>query len=521
MPDETSLPARPPLAALAVTALAAGFLIAHLAAVSLGAYEFHRDELLYLAMGRHLRLWRMDFPPGIAILAQTLRHTVGDSLVAVHALSALAASLVVVLAALIARELGGGWRAQALAALAIVGNPLFMRAGALYQPVVLDQVAWTLGYLALARWRRTDDPRWWLGVGVAAGLGLLCKFSILFFGFGVFVAVLLLPERRVLLTRWPWLAALVSLGIGAPSLVGQLALDWPVVGQMHDLQSTQLEHTTALGFVGGQLLMGPGVLLAVAGAWAAFAWRPLARWRVVVLAGVVSFLTLLLLHGKSYYAGPVFPAMMAAGAVWLDARVGGARGWRTRAALGGITLLIVAYAVLVLPLGFPFLQPEPMARYAARLGISAAVTTNTGHHLALPQDYADMLGWEAQARTMAGAYNALSPADRARVVIAAGNYGEAGALDYYGPRLGLPTPVSTGGSFWFFGPGERRGDVVLVASGDDDTKADLETEWAHCASAATVDNPWGVDEERHVTIWRCDAPRRSLQALWLSRAGRH
>jgi 4-amino-4-deoxy-L-arabinose transferase-like glycosyltransferase len=513
--------ARPPLAARVVVALAAGFLIAHAATAANGAYGFHRDELLYLGMGQHLRLWRMDFPPGIALLAQALRHTIGDALVAVRLVPAVASSLVVLLAALIARELGGGRTAQALAALCVVANPLFMRAGALFQPVVLDQLAWTLGYWSLARWRRTSDPRWWLGIGGAAGLGLLCKFSVAFFGLGVLVAVLLLPERRVLRTRWPWLGAMLALVIGAPSLTGQLLLHAPVVGQMRELQASQLTHTGPADFLTGQLLMGPGVLLALAGVVALVGGQALARWRSLGVACLTSFVTLLALHGKPYYAGPVFPALFAAGAVWLELGLAGARPAVRRASLGGASLLLAAYGLAVLPFGLPILPPAPMARYANAMGLTAAVTTNMGTVLPLPQDYADMLGWEAQVRTLAGVYRALPAADRARTVLAAANYGEAGAIDYYAPRYGLPGAISSAGSYWFFGPGALPGDVVLVVGGHAGVRADLDHLFARCEAAARVENAWAVPEEQHIVVWRCDEPRRPLQVVWPELAGQN
>ncbi len=511
---------RPPFAAPAVTALAALFLIAHLATVAAGAYEFHRDELLYLAMGQHLRLWRMDFPPGIALIAQTLRATVGDSLLAVRAVPALASSLLVVLAALLAREMGGGRYAQALAAVAVIANPLFMRAGALFQPVVLDQVTWTLGYLALARWRRTDDPRWWIGVGAAGGLGLLCKFSVVFFGFGVLVAVAVLPERRVLRTVWPWAAALLALVVGSPSLVGQVRLGGPVFGQMHDLRATQLARSGPAEFLQSQLLMGPGVLLAVLGVIGLFWWAPLRRWRVVGLACLVPFATLLLSHGKGYYAGPVFPTLFAAGACWVERRAGGRRRSDVVTRAGAVGVL-AAYGLLVLPVGFPVLPPEPMARYARAMGLTAVVRTNVGEMLPLPQDYADMLGWSEQARAIAAVYHALSPAEQNRAVLVAGNYGEAGAVDYYASRYGMPGVVSPAGSYWFFGPGDRPGDVTLVLSGSAETRPQLERLFERVTPAAIVTNRWGVPEEQRVTVWRCDGPRQSLQQVWPSLAGQN
>ncbi|HEU4566202.1 MAG TPA: glycosyltransferase family 39 protein, partial [Gemmatimonadaceae bacterium] len=471
---------RPPLATSVVLPLAALVLAAHLATNLASPYGIHRDELLYLAMGRHLRLWAMDFPPGIALIAEGTRAILGDSLAAIRAVPALAAAAILALAALVARELGGGRRAQGLAALAVLASPLFLRAGNLFQPVVLDQLWWTLALYAVARAGAAAEDargampdesrgpaRWWMLAGAACGLGLLTKFSIIFFALSLAAGVVLSPQRRALATPWPWIAVVIALAIGSPSIVGQIRLGYPVLGQMHDLRGTQLERVGAGEYLGGQLWMiGPALLLAVIGAASLLRSPAMRAYRVVGWTCVAVFVLLLALHGKSYYAGPIYPALFGAGAAALErwrapreARVG-------RLAPYAVAGLIIAYGVVTLPFGLPVLPPRAMARYAAAVGMTHAVTTNTGEVLPLPQDYADMLGWEAQARAVARVWHALPPERRERAVIIAGNYGEAGAVDFYGPRLGLPPVVSPAGSYWFFGPGEKPGEVVVTIGVD-------------------------------------------------------
>lgn len=335
-----------------------------------------------------------------------------------------------------------------LAALAVLASPLFLRAGNLLQPVALDQLWWTFALLALARLGRaagapdgnagrehTDDAarRDWIALGVAVGLGLLTKFSIAFLGASVLVAILLTSLRRSLATRWPWLALGITLVIGSPSIIGQVALGYPVLGQMHELQSTQLERTTAADFLLGQLLLGPAVALAAAGMVALLGVARFRSFRAVGIAAAGAFVLLLALHGKSYYIGPIYPTLFAAGAVLLEPAMQERRPWR-RYAQTGMAALIVLYGVVTLPFGVPILAPPVMARFAQRLGPGSAVRTNTGVAMALPQDYADMLGWPAQTDAVARVARTLSADERARLVIAAGNYGEAGALDFYGPR---------------------------------------------------------------------------------------
>ncbi|MGH7648064.1 MAG: ArnT family glycosyltransferase, partial [Gemmatimonadaceae bacterium] len=188
-----SLDPRPAVAAKVLAAAVAIDLALRATTALITPYGFQRDEFLYFAMGAHLHLWTMDFPPAMAILSQLMRATVGIGLVPVRIVPGLAATLLVVFAILFARELGGRAFAQALAALTIIASPAFLRGGSLFQPVVFDQLAWTAVLFALLRVARTGDRRWWLALGVAAGLGLLIKFSIAIIGAGVFIALLVLP----------------------------------------------------------------------------------------------------------------------------------------------------------------------------------------------------------------------------------------------------------------------------------------------------------------------------------------
>jgi hypothetical protein len=173
---------------------------------------------------------------------------------------------------------------------------------------------------------------------------------------------------------------------------------------------------------------------------------------------------------------------------------------------------------VMLPLGVPILPPARMAQYARAIGASAALRTNTGELDRLPQDYADMLGWEEQVQAVAGVYRALPPEDRARAVLVAGNYGEAGALDFFGPRAGLPPVVSPTGSYWFFGPGEKPGDVAITIGVD---RADLMPLFATVEEGARITSPWSVAEERALVVYVARGPRRTLQEIWPSLAGKN
>lgn len=489
--------------------------ICHTVSNAISPFGWQRDEFLYFAMGRHLQLWRMDFPPFIAIASRVSAAVFGQSLVATRVFPSLVHATLIILATRVARALGGGRYAQWLAALALFASPLFMRPGTLFQPVVFDQLWWTLALYGTLKLGLTDDHRWWLVIGAALGLGLLTKFSIAFIALPLALGFLVSPSRRWFRTRWPWIAAAMTLGIGLPSLTGQLLLGMPVAGQMHDLQQNQLAYVTPLAFLGSQVLFSPVfVPLSIVGL-VAIARRPATR--PVAIACVGAMALLMALRGKPYYVGPIYPTLFGATAAALEAW--GAGALKSAVRVGVIALLIVVGMTLA-PFGYPVLAPRTMARYAATLGITQAVRTNQGEVLELPQDYADMLGWEELVREVAKVYHALPAEDRRRAVIYGQNYGRAGAVDFFARKYDIPTSVSSAGTYWFFGPGELPGEVLISVGSD---HADLDRYFASVEAAAQTTNPMGVPEERSVTIWVCRHPRNgmTLQQLWPQLAGQN
>ena len=502
-------------ASLLTYTLAAGIFILHIIVNIFTPYGFHRDEFLYIAQGSHLHLWRMDSPPFIGAIADITRGILGNSLWAIRFFPALAASILVLLAADIARRLGGKTFARLLAALLVFFAPIFLRPGALFQPVVFDQLWWTLGIWVIIRWRETEDGRWWIALGIAMALGLLTKFSIFVFGFGVLVGLLATKDRRILFTRWPWIALGVTFIIGSPSIVGQIRLGFPFVGMMQNLQSVQFTHVSWADFVTGQIFILSLVpfVIALTGIIALFVSKRFARFRILGWIFAGTFAVLFIMHSKAYYLGAIYPAMLGAGAVILE-KVG--TGWRGTAFKIAVVALVVANGIILIPMGVPVLPPKEMAKYAASLGLTQAVQTNTGVELRLPQDYADMLGWEQRVNAISGVYRSLTPEERSKAVIIGSNYGEAGAVDFLGPRFGLPHSICFEGTYWFFGPGRKAGTTAISIGFD---SLDLVKNWRSVTPMAHIMNKWTVPEEQDLTIYLCRNEMRTIQQLWPSLKG--
>jgi len=314
--------------------------------------------------------------------------------------------------------------------------------------------------------------------------------------------------RRLKAPRVPINPAEVSRGTEV------LALGFPVVTQMGQLRAGQLEYVTHFAFFAGQLEWGPAALLGLAGCAALLAAPRFARQRLAGWACLFAELILMLARGKSYYAGPLFPTLIAAGAVMLESSaatpVPGPRPAALRWSVVGLT---AAFGLLGLPISLPILAPQDTAAYIGAMHLDFTRRNNQGGLEVLPQDFADMMGWKEQAESMARAYRELAPEQREQAVIGASNYGRAGALDYYGPRLGLPPVVSSAGSYWFFGPGDKPGEVALIIENDDQA---LKRFWEEVRPVAQIHSEWSVGEERETSIWLCLRPRTTLQEIWPS-----
>jgi len=473
-------------------------------------YGFHRDELLYLAMGDHLSLLHMEFPPLIALLAQVARALPLDLLHSIRLLSALAAAALTVLAAMHCRILGGGARSQHVAALAVLAAPLFLRAGSLFQPVVFEQLWWSVALFALLQLLAGANPRWWLLLGAALGVAALTKFSVAFLGAGLLLTILFSPLRSQLGTRWPWLGAGVAALLALPSVTGQVAWGWPFLAQAQALRVEQLGHVSPAGFLGGQFFMlglgGPFWVIGLLGLLLAPSLR---RFRPAGLLALTVMLLLLLGGGKDYYFGPMHPLLIAAATALLG-------GWFDRP--GRIPVYAIAVVLLLiggaslLPVGIPLLPPERMARYAAALGLAHTTETNLGGSLPLPQDFADMTGWREQVEAVSRVFHSLSVEEQRGAAIYATNYGRAGALAVYHREYGLPYPISRNGDFGLWGTGTWSGGLTIVVGG---SPVEFLPLWSEVTEAGRSINAWGVEEERSVPIFICRHPRQDLPALFL------
>jgi 4-amino-4-deoxy-L-arabinose transferase-like glycosyltransferase len=463
-----------------------------------GQYGSHRDELQTLDDARHLDWGFVVYPPITPLIGRLELILFGTSLVGFRVFAALAVSIIMVLAGLIARELGAKRHVQLLAAVAAGIAPVSLVQGAVFQYVSLDYL-WgvTVTYL-LVRLLNSENPRWWVPIGGFLGLGMETRYTMGFLALGLAGAVLLTPARRWLGSRWLWIGVGLSIFIFLPNLIWQVRHHFISLDFLSHLHARDLKQGRYQGFFREQLLVCVNIVtapLTILGLWFYLFREEGRRYRLLGWMFVITFALFALAGARSYYTAPLYPMLIAAGSVLFAGRLAGLRPLWSRIAYGAqwTAILVggVAFALLVLPV--------------APIGSALWKITSKMH-----DQFREEIGWPDLAQAVAGVYNSLSPAERERAGILAGNYGEAGALNLYGPALGLPHTMSLTNSFWYRGFDPRLPQSVILTGFDLDEGRKL---FESCSVAAKNTNPFGVDNEEsreHPDILLC----RNLRMPW-------
>lgn len=504
-----SLPPLQPLARGTLLALVAVKLTIHLPLV--GRYGYFRDELYFLDCGRHLSWGYVDLAPLFAWVSRVMLE-LGGSLHLLRLFSAVAGAGLVALTMLLAQRLGGGRFAQALAGIAVIVAPIFLEFSSLFTMNVIEPLIWTGCALVVVHIVRSGDSRWWLLFGAIAGIGLLNKHSMLFFGFSTAVAIVLTPLRRELGRRWIWLGAGVALLFFLPNIVWQFQNDFPTLEDLHNVRETGKNVVLApTAFIGEQIFIVHPVLLPVwlAGLWFLFVGRG-RGFKVLGWIFVIFFTTMFVLKGKAYYLGPIYPLVLAAGAVAFEGVIDRlSSGWARQVAYAAVLAVVVVLGAMLAPMTTPLLSPSGLVAYQERLGITPS-KTEVNHVGPLPQMFGDQFGWPELVAEVARIYHDLPENERAAACIFTGNYGEAGAINLFGPDHGLPAAISGHQTHSMWGPGDCTGEVVIVLQIDADALAGV---FDSIEVAGSHFHPWGMAEENH-EILVCRGMKMPFAELW-------
>ena len=472
-------------------------------------YGYFVDELYYLACSRHLDWGYVDQPPLIAVIAWLAGKLLGDSLPAIRFFPAVAGAAEVALTGLITRELGGKRFAQGLAAVAALVAPAILASDNLLTMNAFEPLFWMGCAYLFIRIVRTGNQKLWIWFGVVAGLGLENKHSMLIFGAGMVVGLLLTPERRAFTKPWIWAGGAIAFLIFLPNLWWNIRHHFPFLEVLANIRRSGRDVPLGpLAFFAEETLTLLPLTLPIwlAGLWFYFSSKAGKPFRALGWAWLFTAAIIVIRSPRVYYLYPAIPLLFAGGSVLWEA-------WLERPRLQWLKVafptLLVATGAVFSPLAIPILPPETYIRYTQALHLQPPRIET--HKLGpLPQLFADQFGWEEMTATVAQVYNSLPPDIRARTAIFATNYGQAGAIDLFGPKYGLPPAISGHQTYFYWGPRDYTGESMIVMQG---RQKELEKLFTSVQKVASVYHPYSMPYE-HFDIFYCRGLKRPLKEIW-------
>jgi hypothetical protein len=472
-------------------------------------YGWFRDEFYYIACGEHLDWGYVDHPPLVALVTATTRLVLGDSIVALRLPAALAGAATVIVAGLLAYELGARRFGQGLAALAVLVATIYLPLQHILSMNAWEPLLWAGAVIFVVRALDRGGLRDWVLAGVVAGVGLQNKHSMLFFGFALLVGLAVSPVRRTLWTRGPWAMGAVAAAIFLPNVIWEARHGWPTLEFMQHARTFKNVALPPLAFVGQQVLvMNPvNALIWVTGlGWLLFA-AAARGWRFLGWAYIVLLVLFIVTGGKDYYLAPYYPILFAAGGVAIERWT--AVSTPQRLVRMVVPALMLFFGVAAAPLAVPILPVETYVRYAEASGIHPAASER--HQMGrLPQFFADMFGWRELVDEVMRVASTVPSDGRRTAVVVAGNYGEAGAINFLGRGRGAPPAISGHNNYWLWGPGRASRNVLLILGG----RRDEHDECGSVVQRGTVHCGDCMPYENNQPIWICRDLKISIEDAW-------
>jgi len=468
-------------------------------------YGYHHDELYFIACGNHLSAGYVDHPPLVPWIAWLSTTLFGESLFALRILSTLSGAITVFLVCLLVRRLGGGRFAQLMTGVGMIIAPVYLRTANMLCLPAFEPLFWVIATYLVVRIIQEENPRLWLWVGVVVGVGLLNKHSMLFFAFGLAIGLLFTSQRRHFKSLWLYGAGAISLLIFLPNLIWQINHGWPTLNFVLNLKAGVMSGISLLQFIAGQFFyLHPfNAILWISGLAFFLFFKAGKSYRILGWIWLAVFILLVVTKSKIYYLAPAYVILIAGGGISVERWVLRKRKKWLR---NGIFSFLLIGGILMTPVSVPILDINTLEKYIHSISFGAFKNIYE-----LTGDLRGMFGWEKRVRTVAEVYHSLSSEEKERCVIWGGGYGNAGAIDYFGKKYGLPNAVSLSMTYWLWGLPEGERDIVIVMG---IKKKDIEHIFGKVETAAEVElknvNPW----QTPFPVLICRFPKRSLADIW-------
>lgn len=474
------------------------------------AYGYFRDEFYYIACSENLAWGYVDQPPLSIALLKLSGFLFGDSLWAIRVFPALAGAGVIFFTGLIVMKLGGKRFEVLLAGIGGLIAPIFLAMHGFYSMNAFDHLFWVGTVYLLMLIIEKPSLSLWILLGFVLGLGLMNKISVLWLGAGIFMGLVLTPNRILLKSKEPYLAAIIAFLIFMPYIIWQQGHDWPLIEFMMNASSNKYVERSLLDFISGvTLTMHPlNFLLWACGLAYFFLHKEGKQYRILGIVFITIFAILAINKtSKPEYMAPAFPMLFAGGAVMVGRWFKGGYKW----AQASLIVFFVAGGILTAPLVLPVLPVERYIAYAKMLGEEPSTTERKALG-PLPQFYADMHGWENMAKTVSDVYVSLPENDKANAKVFGQNYGEAGAINFYKRKYPLPVAISSHNNYWIWGPGETSEDLVLIIIGSniEDNARFFEI----VEQKGKVVSEYAMPYESNLPIFVGKRPKKPLEVVW-------
>ncbi|MDC6390724.1 glycosyltransferase family 39 protein [Maribacter sp. PR1] len=461
-------------------------------------YGFHRDELLHLSVSEHLDWGFMEFPPFIGFIGRISYWLFDYSLLGVRLFPTLAGVGILILCCLMAKELGGKSKAVFLAGICILAFLPFYRNHTLFQPVAFDQLFWTFGFYLVIKFTNTQNKKFLILLGITLGLGLMNKYIILVWAFGLCMGLFFHQKGNLFKNKWLYISVSISILIFLPNIIWQAQNNFPILQHLQALNASQLDDIDPMEFGLSQLEYPFTLIISLFGLFALLLDKNLKNYRTVGIASVVIFGTLWLLNSKAYYVFALYPVLFAAGAVKIESLLIKKPIW-----IYVIAIVTLAPSIYFIPKLTPILPMETYVEYAD--------LKEENGRIELTGDYADMFGWEEQVKLVDSVYRSLSTEEKNKCVLWAENYGEAGALKILGKKYNLPNPISRHGSFWTWGYGNKEAEVWISLGNE---KPSVEYVFEEVELVKMITHKYAIGEENGIPLFICRKPKVDIQKWW-------
>ncbi|HTS35827.1 MAG TPA: glycosyltransferase family 39 protein [Candidatus Solibacter sp.] len=476
--------------------IAAAVALVHI--ITNGRYGFHRDELQFLSDARHLDWGFVCYPPFTPFVERISMSLFGQSLIGLRLFSVIAQAIAIVVTGLMARELGGGRLAQIIAALAIALSPLPMFEGTEFQYTTFDYLWWTLIAYVVIRLLKSDDPRWWLAIGAAIGIGLQSKYTMAFYTCGIVGGVVLTRARRYLLNPWLWAGVAISLLVFLPNLLWQFKHDFISLKFLQHIHTRDVGEGRSQGFVSQQFWLCANLIAAPLWLAGLIGYLRDRRYRMLAWMYIIPFALYIAGKGRSYYHAGAYPMLMAMGTAvgerWVSKMSTIPRRVITAIFVTGVVGCGIVFSCVLIP----WATSGPLRAFALK---------NNG-------DLREEIGWDELVKNVAAVRDSLPPEQQSNYGVLVGNYGEQGAIEILGPAYHLPPPISGTNSAWLRGyPDPPPATLIVIGHGQDY----VNRMFTACRWAGHNGNSEGIhneESESHPDIFVCGAPRQPWPQFW-------